>query len=184
MPIQNVFLFHGKGGRPTGSVLQLEELLRPQVGSVEFSRPSLPHGDPNMQPEASLEQARKLAIPHGSAIVGVSLGGLVAAKLQELDRKDLHVICISSPTSAGDVVLSRRMDHRLALYSSLDDIIAGRTSQWPRLAHAFDLPWLTHDTDAHKHPLAEIIAAYLKGEDILRKIVEVQYLMRPNGRIS
>jgi esterase/lipase len=32
-------------------------------------------------------------------VIGISLGGLLAAKLQEGGRRDLPVICISSPTN-------------------------------------------------------------------------------------
>jgi predicted esterase YcpF (UPF0227 family) len=84
--IENVFLFHGKGGRPTGSVLQLEELLRPRFQTINFVRPELLHGDPAIAAEESLENLFGLDIPQGSAIIGISLGGLLAAKLQESSR--------------------------------------------------------------------------------------------------
>ena len=96
-------------------------------------------------------------------IVGISMGGLVAAKLQELDRPDLHVFCINSPTYAGDTELLVCMKHRISLYCSGDMVIAGRTERWPQLAEAYDLPWLNgHDTDKHKRALAFILRGYLK----------------------
>ena len=67
------------------------------------------------------------------------------------------------------------MANRLALYSSEDEVIRGRTSQWPRLAQAYDLPWLTHDTDAHKGPLSHIVASFLRGENVLLEIVASEY---------
>jgi hypothetical protein len=146
---ENIFLFHGKGGSPGGSVLQLEELLRGRFPRTRFVRPALLHGDPEVTAEASFEGLRNLEIPNGSAVIGISLGGLVAAKLQESGRGDLHVTCISSPTWADGVALSQRMTRRLALYSSLDVVIKGRTANWRQLAQAHDLPWLTHDTDKH-----------------------------------
>jgi hypothetical protein len=59
------------------------------------------------------------------------------------------------------------VSHRVALYSSQDDVIAGRTSRWPHLADAYyDMPWLTHDTDAHKEALTRLIVAYMSGSDL------------------
>ncbi|GAC1648819.1 MAG: hypothetical protein NVS9B15_07770 [Acidobacteriaceae bacterium] len=90
-------------------------------------------------------------------MIGVSLGGLVAAKLQEDGRQDLRVICISSPTWADGVRLERKMQRRFAIYGSNDEVIAGRTAEWPALAEAHEVDWLTHDTDAHKVRLARFI---------------------------
>lgn len=108
---------------------------------------------------------RELHIEPEALLIGISLGGLVAAKLQEMGREDLHVICISSPTWADGVELQQRLPHRLALYSSHDEVIAGRTSRWPDLAEAYDLPWLSHDTDAHKEPLVHLIVRYMSASD-------------------
>jgi alpha-beta hydrolase superfamily lysophospholipase len=94
-------------------------------------------------------------------VIGISLGGLVAAKLQESGRADLTVVCVSSPTWADAVHLEQRPKRRLSLYSSNDEVIAPRTAEWPKLAEAHDLPWLTHDTDRHKQELARRIADYL-----------------------
>ncbi len=181
---ENIFLFHGKGGSPGGSVLQLEELLRGRFPRTRFVRPALLHGDPEVTAEASLERLRDLEIPNGSAVIGISLGGLVAAKRQESGRGDLHVICISSPTWADGVALSQRMIRRLALYSSLDSVIKGRTDKWPPLAQAYDLPWLTHDTDKHKEALAHIVAAALNHEDVVSGIIEMERGLRNQGVIA
>jgi pimeloyl-ACP methyl ester carboxylesterase len=165
--LTTIYLLHGRGGWPGGSVLLLEELLRKSYPGVRYVRPSLPHGRENgVQPaERSLEYLRALPIERAALVIGVSMGGLVAAKLQEDGREDLQVICISSPTWADGVNLGRRVPHRLALYSSHDEVIAGRTSRWPQLAEAYDIPWLTHDTDAHKAPLVRLIIAYMGGSD-------------------
>jgi pimeloyl-ACP methyl ester carboxylesterase len=170
MNFDNIYLLHGKGGSPEGSARQLEEVLRREIGagasSVLFHRPRLLHSNPDITTEASLADFRAKDVPVNSALIGISLGGLVAAKLQEESREDLHVICISSPTWADGVRLEKRMPNRLALYSSRDEVIAGRTSDWPALAQAFDLPWLTHDTDAHKLALARLAVTYLQGGDV------------------
>ena len=172
----NVFLFHGNGGSPQGSVSQLEELLRQYYpgGNVTFHRPRLLHSDPAVPAEESLASLTALNVPKDSAIIGVSLGGLVAARLQEQGREDLHVICISSPTWADGVCIERRMPNRVAFYSSRDEVITRRTSEWPKLAQAFDFPWLTHDTDAHKLPLARLAFAYLDGDSFPHAIQEVE----------
>lgn len=163
----SVYLLHGKGGRPGGSVFQLETLLRWSFPQIRYERPSLPHGrDKGGQAaEHSVAYLRELHIEPEALLIGISLGGLVAAKLQEMEREDLHVICISSPTWADGVELQRRLPHRLALYSSQDGVIAGRTSRWPDLAEAYDLPWLSHDTDAHKEELVHRIVPYMSAPD-------------------
>jgi len=168
-PFTAVYLLHGKGGWPGGSVFQLEDLLRRCFPEPRYVRPSLPHGREKGEQaaERSVESLGELAIEPAALLIGISLGGLVAAKLQETGREDLHVICISSPTWADGVTLEKRMSNRLALYSSQDNVIAGRTSRWPDLAEAYyDLPWLTHDTDAHKVALVRLIVAYLNGSDL------------------
>lgn len=166
----NFVLLHGRGGRPVGSVLQLEECLRQYFPASEFQRPQLLHGDPKVPAEESLENLHKLPIAERAVVVGVSLGGLIAARLQETSRPDLTVYCVSSPTWADGVRLQQRPDNRFAFYSSNDEVISGRVEEWPQLAHSWDIPWLNHDTDRHKQQLAALIAASLKGEDLLATI--------------
>jgi pimeloyl-ACP methyl ester carboxylesterase len=167
----SVYLLHGKGGWPGGSVLQLEALLRESFPEPRYERPSLPHGREKGEQvaERSVDFLRELLVEPRALLVGISLGGLVAAKLQETGREDLHVICISSPTWADGVELQQRLTHRLALYSSRDEVIAGRTSRWPNLAEAHDLPWLSHDTDSHKEALARLIVPYMSDADQSRE---------------
>lgn len=188
MNFDNIFLLHGKGGSPEGSVRQLEEELRryypARTFGELFQRPRLPHSKPEVLADESLANLATRNIPRDSALVGISLGGLVAAKLQEASREDLHVVCISSPTWADGVRLERRMPNRVTFYSSNDEVIAGRTEQWPQLAQAFDLLWLTHDTDAHKHALARLIFAYLDGDNLPMAVQDVEaQLKRGNGSL-
>ncbi len=162
-----MYLLHGLGGSRDGSVRKLAEALKRSVpGHWGVSRPQLPHGDRNRTAGDSVAFLHHLGVPPGSLLVGISLGGLAAAKLQEEGRADLHVIAISSPTSGCGISLSGRMNNRVALYSSLDAVIEGRTANWPMLGRAYDLPWLTHDTDRHVSQLTQIVAAYLNGEDL------------------
>jgi hypothetical protein len=108
-----------------------------------------------------------------SLVIGVSLGGMIAASVQEASRPDLSVICISSPTWAHGVRIEKKMPNRLALYSSHDDVIAGRTADWPQLAEAYDLPWLTHQTDAHIPNLYRLLKAYVREEDLTEVITRL-----------
>jgi pimeloyl-ACP methyl ester carboxylesterase len=156
-----IYLFHGKGGSPNGSVRLLESTLRPLLPNFDFRRPQLLHHDPEILAEVSLAALPRLNIPDSSIIIGISLGGLIAARFQETLRDDLTVVCVSSPTWADGVRLQRAMPDRLALYSSNDEGIAGRTSAWPSLAEAHDIPTLTHDTDRHVERLAPLITAFL-----------------------
>ena len=163
---QEIYLFHGKGGSPAGSVSVLEKELRRSLGNANYARPVLLHNDPTVLAEHSLAQLTNLGIPSSATIIGVSLGGLIAARLQEISRQDLTVICVSSPTWADGVRLERPMQRRMSIYSSNDEVIAGRTENWPTLAEAYDIPTLTHDTDQHASLLARAITAYLLGNDV------------------
>jgi pimeloyl-ACP methyl ester carboxylesterase len=179
---ENILLLHGKGGSPEGSVRQMEEEMRRYYPASTFGelfqRPRLLHSMPEVLAEESLADLAARNIPRDAAVIGISLGGLVAAKLQESGREDLHVICVSSPTWADGVRLERRMPNRLALYSSSDMVIARRTAHWPQLAQAFDLPWLTHDTDAHKVELARLAFSYLDGDSLPHAIQDVEEGLR------
>jgi len=168
-----IYLLHGKGGSPNGSVSQLEAELRECEPDQNYFRPLMPHADPSVTPLPSMLHLRDLGVPQCALIIGISLGGLVAAKLQEMERPDLHVVCISSPTHADETELNKRMEHRVALYSSADEVIAGRTERWPQLAEAYDLPWLDHDTDKHKKNLGRILCAYVRGFDIEEEVAKI-----------
>lgn len=164
--MQNIYLLHGWGGSREGSVKNLTRALRPHLRvPYTISRPNLPHQDRSRPAEESVAFLNNLGVVPGSLLVGISLGGLVAAKLQEEGRSDLHTIAISSPTSFGSLFLTCKMRNRLALYSSQDAVIAGRTENWPSVANSYDLSWLTHDTDQHVQELAQVVAAYVNGDD-------------------
>jgi hypothetical protein len=159
-----VYLLHGMGGSPEGSVSLLQIELEKCGAKQNYVRPLMPHAKPAVPPSESVQYLRSLNLPQAALVVGISMGGLVAAKLQELDRPDLQVICVNSPTYAGDIELNLRMRRRISLYCSGDKVIAGRTERWPQLSEAYDLPWLTgHDTDKHKRALAFILRGYLEA---------------------
>ena len=163
-----VYLLHGKGGSPNGTVAKLQDCLQQDWPELKYIRPALPHGDPTVPAEVSVEFLRNLPLETGSLVIGVSLGGLVAAKLQEESRPDLHVICVSAPTWADGVKLLRRAEHRIAFYSVADEVISDRIENRLRLAEAYEFPWLDHDTDKHLVPLTRLVGSYLRGDLSLR----------------
>jgi hypothetical protein len=65
------------------------------------------------------------------------------------------------------------MEHRVAFYSSADEVISGRTERWPKLAEAYDLAWLDHDTDKHKTSLGHILCAYVQGLDVSQEVARI-----------
>ena len=144
--------------------MKIESILSQHWPGLEFRRPTMPHSDPSVLAEESVEFLQSLEIPQGALLLGISLGGLVAAKLQELDRPDLQVMAISSPTWADAVRLETKQNRRLAFYSSKDAVIAERVDDWLKLA-AFsrDLDWLSHETDQHLKYIARIFDWYLGG---------------------
>ncbi len=163
MKYPKIYLLHGLGGSPNGSVNLLQKALVPAFPSSEFIRPLLPHNNYNIEePEKSVKFLEELDIPKGSLLIGISLGGLVAAKLQEESRSDLHVICISSPTRFKTITLKKKMPNRIVFYSSKDEVIADRVSNWSELAESHDLSWLDHDTDPHTPKLVKLIQEYKK----------------------
>ncbi len=165
--MKQIFLLHGKGGSPLGSVSKLEPLLREIHPEFTYHRLLLPHHDPHVFAETSVNYLRDFNLPREARVIGISLGGLVAAKLQEESRSDLNVACVSSPTWADGVRLIAKPPHRLALYSSQDEVIADRVSDWPKLAESYDLAWLTHDTDAHKERICELLIRWIEGSTVL-----------------
>jgi predicted esterase YcpF (UPF0227 family) len=165
LPIPAVYLLHGKGGSPDGTVKKLQTVLEQHWPGFDFVRPELPHHDPQIPAEASVQALLQLQIAQGSLLVGISLGGLVAARLQEVGRQDLQVIAISSPTWADGVTLEGRTERRMAFYSSRDPIIESRIVNWPQLASfSRALEWLDHDTDQHLKYIARLFDWYVEGK--------------------
>jgi len=168
-----IFLLHGKSGSPEGSVSEIEAALTKHLPELKYFRPLMPHANPASPAERSVEALQRLEIPSGATLIGVSLGGLVAAKFQEEHRPDLQVICINSPTWADGVRLEQHSSRRVAFYSSDDEVITGRTEDWPKLAESYDLPWLTHDTSAHVPRLVQLILAYRNGDDVRQLVAKL-----------
>lgn len=105
-------------------------------------------------------------------IVGKSLGGLSAAKLQEGSRPDLHVVCFCSPTVKENLKLNKKMPNRVSFFSSNDEVIADRVENWPQLAESYDLSWVTHaDFDKHLDKVTKLIWGYINGENLSKALL-------------
>jgi hypothetical protein len=115
-------------------------------------------------------------VPEGALVVGVGLGGLAAAMIQETTRPDLDVVSVSSPTSYRVIKLERRMQRRVALYSSQDPVIAGRVENWPDLAEAHDTPYLMHGSHLHPYMLRKLILAHRAGRDLGAEMADISDL--------
>lgn len=164
LPIPAVWLLHGKGGSPAGTVSKIETALELHWPGLEFIRPLLPHHDPSVRAEESVAFLLQQEIPHNALMVGVSLGGLVAARLQELGREDLQVMALSSPTWADGIALRAKASRRMAFYSSQDTVINDRIAAWPQFASLQrDFVWLTHNTDQHMREIVRLFSWYVEG---------------------
>jgi predicted esterase YcpF (UPF0227 family) len=104
-PDPAVYLIHGKGESPEGTVKKLQSVLEQHWPGLNFFRPDIPFFDPKRPADVAVKELLRIPMPLGSLLVGVGLGGLVAARLQELGRQDLQVLAISSPTWADEFTL-------------------------------------------------------------------------------
>lgn len=176
------YLFHDRGDTTGGLVEKLESIIIQTANKAEcseplFKRPSLPYGF-NEEGSAtdSYRWLRTYLLPDliaNSAIFGIGLGGLLAAKLQEdFPNSGLSVMAINSPLVEGTIGLSGTLlQSRVAIYSSHYPPISDYVAQWPGVApQAYDVSWLEHGTNLPKYALAHLIASYMKTEDIAIEI--------------
>jgi hypothetical protein len=63
MEFSAVYLLHGTGGSPNGSVLQLERELSRCAPNQIYVRPLMPHSDSKVAPSVSVSHLRELAVP-------------------------------------------------------------------------------------------------------------------------
>jgi hypothetical protein len=163
-PIPAVYLIHGKGESPEGTVMKLQAVLEQHWPGLNFVCPVIPFYDPRKPAAVAVKELLRTTMPRGSLLVGVGLGGLVAARLQELGRQDLQVIAISSPTWSDEVTLESRTERRLAFYSSHDPIIGSRIANWPKLASfSQDLDWLDQETSKNLKYIVRLFDWYVEG---------------------
>lgn len=170
MPTPNfsgVYLLHGAGESPD-NLDKIEARLCNHV-RVWVSRPTLAHAAPGINAEQSSRTFRKTGILPESLLVGFGLGGLVAAKLQELEPDlNLSVLAINAPTSDGSVSL-KRTRQRTAMYSSKYPPLHG-CANWGEYTEGFDsnfdVEWLRHGYGLKKYTLGYLISKVVRGKDL------------------
>jgi pimeloyl-ACP methyl ester carboxylesterase len=167
--MDQIYVLHGRGGSPEGSARTVANLL--PSGLPPIIRPFLSHSDPGVSAEGSYEQ---FGLYPNSLVIGISLGGLLAAKFQE-DHPDfgLKVVTLVSPTRAEGLALTpgKRPD-LIALYSTEDPVIATRANWEDFTDNAFNVPWMrNHDVDQQKYSLGLILTEMLQGREP-REIIE------------
>ena len=163
-PIPAVYLIHGKDESTDGPAKKLQALLEQHWPGLDFTRRDIPFYDLKRPADVAVKELLQIPMPQSSLLVGLGLGGLVAARLQELGRQDLQVLAISSPTWADEVSLESWAERRLAFYSSQDPIIGSRIANWPQLASfSQDLDWLNQETGKHLKYIARLFDWYVEG---------------------
>ncbi len=161
-----IFFLHGKGGSSNGTIRLLRDALLsyltnpPQITLLDF-----PSGTADEYFAAVLAVADKF--PTGSMLVGVSLGGLVAAKLLQDNRPGLTVVALASPTFADGISLKKRITPSLyALYSHADPVVGERTNWGDYTADHADADWMSdHNLDPVKNRIAFLLSDFLENGD-------------------
>lgn len=170
---KTIYLFHDQEGTTNGTVLTLELLLRRMYPELDYVRPMLIHQDSRIVPEEAYADIKRaiesIGILPGALIIGLGVGGLLAAKLlEDFPELNLTVIAISSPTRVGLFTLKPDLHENLiSLYSSQDDFIFEATN-WPDYtSQSFDVLWLRdHRIEKHKYSITRVLESYLNGDDI------------------
>jgi len=168
----NIFLFHDRGEDPE-NLEPFVELLKKFLPDSRFIVPYLPHYNIGIKLVDSLQFIlTRQYFPSNSVIVGVGIGGLLAAKFQEDYRKDITVIAIASPTHAEDIQLREKIDQRWAIFSSHDKQLVS-SDNWEDFTTFVCqyTPLLFHDINVSKYNLAYIISQYLKGKEFVDHFV-------------
>lgn len=164
--IGQIFFLHGKGGSSNGTIRILRDGILPCLTNPpEIALLDFPSATADEYFAAVLAVAAKF--PAGSMLVGVSLGGLVAAKLLQDHRPDMTVVALASPTFADRVFLTKRMTTNLyALYSHLDPVVGERTNWGDYAAEHADVEWMSdHNLDPVKNRIAQVLSGLLENRD-------------------
>jgi pimeloyl-ACP methyl ester carboxylesterase len=162
--IEHVFFLHGKGGSSNGTIRLLKDALLPclttppEITLLDF---------PSATAEEYYTAVLAAKFPTGSMLVGVSLGGLVAAKLLQDHRPDLTVVALASPTYADSITLTKRITPNLcALYSHKDPVVGDRTNWGDYTADHADVEWMSdHNLDPRKHIIALLLSDFIEHSD-------------------
>jgi hypothetical protein len=164
--IANVCVLDGRPYTPGSTVHRFEELINRQITRLHIRLRRLGPYSENSPLELVFTDFAELHLPSGSLMVGIGLVGLLAARYQEQERQDLHVIAVCSPSSFAKIKLGSKSKRRVAFYCSDDKAIAGKVADWPDVAEAYDVPFLRFGCDRHPYSLVNLIVAYLNDGDL------------------
>ena len=162
----HIFFLHGQGGSSNGTIRLLRDALLPHLTDPpQITLLDFPSSTADEYYAAVVAVADKF--PKGSMLVGVSLGGLVAAKLIQDQRPDLNVVALASPTYADGIALTNRITPNLyALYSHLDPVVGERTNWGDYTAAHADVDWMSdHNLDAGKNRIGLLLADFIEHGD-------------------
>lgn len=162
----HIFFLHGKGGSSNGTIKLLRDALLPHLTTPpQIALLDFPSATADDYYAALLEVADQF--PTGTMIVGVSLGGLVAAKLLQDHRTDLTVVTLASPTFADGISLTNRTTPNLyALYSHADPVVGERTNWGDYAADHGDVPWMSdHNLDGQNNRIGLLLSDFIAHGD-------------------
>lgn len=162
----HIFFLHGKGGSSNGTIRILRDAMLPHLAvPPQIALLDFPSATADEYYAAVLAIADKF--PAGSMLVGVSLGGLVAAKLLQDHRPDLTVVTLASPAFADGITLTKQTIPNLyALYSHNDPVIGDRANWSDYTSEHADVNWMAdHNLDPQKNRIGLLLADFLVHRD-------------------
>jgi pimeloyl-ACP methyl ester carboxylesterase len=163
---QHIFFLHGKGGSSNGTIRILRDAMLPcMTNPPHITLLDFPSNTADEYYAAVLAVADKF--PDGSMLVGVSLGGLISAKLLQDGRSDLTVVTLASPTFADGIALTNRITPNLyALYSHADPVLGNRTNWGDYTTDHADVPWMSdHNLDPQKNRIGLLLSDFIEHGD-------------------
>jgi pimeloyl-ACP methyl ester carboxylesterase len=167
----HIFFMQDKGGSSNGTIKLLRDAMLPcltdppQIILLDF--PSATAEEYYAEVVASADK-----FPRGSMLVGVSLGGLVAAKLLQDHRPDLTVVTLASPTHADGLSLAKRITPNLyAMYSHNDPVVGDRTNWADFTINHADVDWMAdHGIDPQKSSVAFVLSDFIEHGDFRESV--------------
>ena len=174
--MHSIFFLHGKGGSSEGSVKSLKDALAinscTSITLLDF---------PSTTAQDYYTAAVLFDFPKDSLLVGVSLGGLIAAKLLQDIRPDLTVVTLASPTYSDDLFLKKQITPNLyALYSHNDPVVGDRTDWENFTTNYADIPWMAdHNIDSQRYSIASVLSDFIENGDFKEAVNSVNNI--PNS---
>jgi len=169
---KKVYLLQGQEDNSGEVVKTISKILAKHAG-VQVAIPHIPEYE-EMRADVALKvlQDNISHMEPNSLLVGISLGGLLAAALQEANPEhNFNVFAISSYTSDVGVMLMEYRVQRISLFSSLENSLF---NDWRKYTpYTYDVPWLQHGPEISKYTLSHLIYSYLNKSTIRKEIEEL-----------